>query len=280
MVKRSIERLRYHYEVEKELAARLLHAPEHTRASLYAPLYQELFARVPDHPQLQQLENSALRARKVQKEATLLERLLPAQATLVEIGAGDGATLRCLANHLHQGIGIEVTPDLMVASAHPLPSNITFRCTDDIALPVSDASTDLAYSHQLIEHLHPNDTIPHLEEVKRILKPGGIYLCCTSSRFSGPHDISKYFATKAEGFHLKEYSVSELIDLFAQAGYTNHQNYSWTKGLLLRLPIAFHRRFERLLDRLPSPLSKRFARIRLIQHLLEVRLCAQKPIEG
>src|SRR5205823_1094642 len=49
---RSLERVRAQYEVERELADRLLRASEDERPGLYASVYRELFRRVPDHPQL------------------------------------------------------------------------------------------------------------------------------------------------------------------------------------------------------------------------------------
>ena len=44
--------IEYHYRVELELAGRLRNAPRAERLGLYGPLYDELFRRVPNHPQL------------------------------------------------------------------------------------------------------------------------------------------------------------------------------------------------------------------------------------
>ena len=49
---RTPEQLRHHYEVERELADRLRSASREERKQLYAGVYDELFRRVPDHPQL------------------------------------------------------------------------------------------------------------------------------------------------------------------------------------------------------------------------------------
>jgi hypothetical protein len=49
---RTRAQLREHYEVERELADALRRAGPHERRSLYATLYDELFRRVPHHPQL------------------------------------------------------------------------------------------------------------------------------------------------------------------------------------------------------------------------------------
>ena len=49
---RSADRLRAHYLVERELADRLRAATAAERPRLYSAVYDELYRRVPDHPQL------------------------------------------------------------------------------------------------------------------------------------------------------------------------------------------------------------------------------------
>jgi hypothetical protein len=51
------------------------------------------------------------------------------------------------------------------------------------------------------------------------LKPGGKYLCLTPNRLSGPHDVSRGFDAVATGFHLKEYTFSELASLLEESGF-------------------------------------------------------------
>ncbi len=48
---RSPEQIREHYEIEKELANRLRKASKPERRALYSALYDELYRRVPLHPQ-------------------------------------------------------------------------------------------------------------------------------------------------------------------------------------------------------------------------------------
>jgi hypothetical protein len=49
---RTAEQIREHYEIEKQLASRLRMAGKAERRTLYAALYDELYRRVPHHPQL------------------------------------------------------------------------------------------------------------------------------------------------------------------------------------------------------------------------------------
>ena len=52
MDSRSPDRIRAHYEIERELSDRLREAPAERRLALYGEVYDELFERVPDHPML------------------------------------------------------------------------------------------------------------------------------------------------------------------------------------------------------------------------------------
>jgi hypothetical protein len=52
--------LRQHYEVERELAVRLRSATREQRRSLYGSLYNELYQRVPQHPQLRRKSSPEL----------------------------------------------------------------------------------------------------------------------------------------------------------------------------------------------------------------------------
>ena len=119
-------------------------------------------------------------------------------------------------------------------------SNIAFQVGDatnlqfpndsfDIAFQVGDAtnlqfpndSFDIVYSHQMIEHLHPDDVLHHLKEVYKILKKGGFYYFTTPNGLWGPQDVSRVFeCKKAYGMHLKEYSYSDISPLLQDSGFT------------------------------------------------------------
>src|SRR5882762_9619035 len=88
---RSFERIREHYLIEKELAARLRTATTEERRHLYATVYDELFRRVPDHPQLVLKREDKWRRTEVLHRLKLLSNYLRSDATFLEIGPGDCA---------------------------------------------------------------------------------------------------------------------------------------------------------------------------------------------
>src|SRR6478672_7533005 len=69
---RPAERLRQHYEIEKELGARLRNAGKQERTRLYQTVYDELFQRVWDHPQVT-APNRASHQKKVASQARLVK---------------------------------------------------------------------------------------------------------------------------------------------------------------------------------------------------------------
>ena len=49
---RPLDRLRAHYDLEVQLARRLMNASKAQRPRMYQLVYDELFAGVPDHPSI------------------------------------------------------------------------------------------------------------------------------------------------------------------------------------------------------------------------------------
>ena len=95
-----------------------------------------------------------------------------------------------------------------------------------------------------MEHLHPDDAFEQLENIYRALTPGGVYICVTPNRLSGPHDISSLYDEVATGFHLKEYSISELHSLFRRVGFSRIRVHFGIKEKYIE-PSRFSNRFFR-----------------------------------
>lgn len=249
---RSLERLHAHYLVERELADRLRAASREERETLYGEVYDELFARVPDHPQLTATADPAARERRLAGQESIVRRVLPKDATFLEIGAGDCALTVRVAPHVRRAIAVEVSADIAVPVG--APANVELLLTDGRTFPVDDGSVDLAYSNQLLEHLHPDDAAEQVAGVLRTLAPGGAYVCLTPHPVVGPSDISAFFDDEATGFHLVEYSTADLVALFRRTGFGRVQVLARVAGRILLLPAAPFVLLERLAARLPDRL--------------------------
>lgn len=267
---RTGERLRAHYEIERELADRLRNASREERAGLYREVYDELFRRVPDHPQLTKRGDPAAR---VAAQVELLTPLISTETRFLELGAGDCALSLALAPRVRHVWALDVSQEI-VPDALP-HENFELVLSDGQSVPVPPGSVDLAYSNQLMEHLHPDDAIAQLTAIARALAPGGRYLCVTPHRFTGPHDISKFFDLTATGFHLKEYTVGQLERLMRSAGFHEVRVVIHSRGRSRIVPARLTTALEALLAALPPRARRRIARSPL-RILLGIKVIAKK----
>jgi len=254
--KRSLERLKYHYSVERELADQLRAASKSERKHLYTSLYNELFVRVPDHPQnLLKLPNP-LKLAEVERQFCLLRPFLKKTTVYLEIGAGDCALAIKVAQAVSHVFALDVSDE--ISSGVSFPVNCDLIIADGTEIPVPPGSVDLAYSNQLMEHLHPDDAAEQLAQVFQALQRGGVYICVTPNRLCGPHDISKLFDTVPKGFHLREYNNTDLIEDFHLVGFRRFRAMFSYKGVVFPLLVSLWPilMYERLISALPRRLMR------------------------
>jgi len=268
---RTPERLKAHYLIEKELADRLRRADKAARQGLYAQVYAELRRLVSDHPDWWPWANTAARAWSLRNQMALLKRFLRPGTVLLEVGAGDCRLAIEAAKRVAQVYAVDVSSPERCGA----PPNFQFIQAPVGRIGLPPGSVDLVYSHQFLEHLHPEDAVDHLRRVCALLRPGGRYVCLTPNRLSGPHDVSRYFDDTATGLHLMEYTCGELAELFRQAGFSKVQLYAGAKGLFCRWPLGCVVLVEKLLAALPAPARKALAR-RLLRPVLGIRMVAAK----
>jgi SAM-dependent methyltransferase len=267
---RSIERLRAHYDLEVQLARRLMNAPKAQRASAYRLVYDELLAGIPDHPQHARRQ-SADRAH-VDAQLRELRRLLGNAETFLEIGAGDCRVSFAVCGLVRRVIAVDLSDRLV--SHEQAPANFSFVPADGTSIPVAAGSVCVAYSHQLIEHLHPDDALEQLKSVHRALRRGGVYYCVTPSRITGPHDISGYFDDVARGLHLREYTYRELTPLLRRAGFRRIRYGIGRLGQSVPAPLLFG--IEAALDRAPGSWRSALCRNPVAARLLGIHAFAYK----
>jgi SAM-dependent methyltransferase len=259
---RNVEQLREHYEIEKALASRLLNSTKEDRQHLYTALYDELYTNVTHHPRWTRKSSSEITSWIVSQRMQLLQRYLSPEKTYLEIGPGDCSLAVEVSKHVKKAYAVDVATE--VTKNQVFPQNFQFIVSDGCSIPVPENSVDLAYSHQLMEHLHPDDALDQLKNIYKALAPKGMYICITPNRLSGPHDISKYFDEVATGFHLKEYTVTELSNLFRRVGFSKT---IWVKNngkAHLEIPLnlgmsGLVQGIEKTLEQLPYSLRHKIA---------------------
>jgi SAM-dependent methyltransferase len=272
---RNVADLRRHYDVERELADRLRTSSPADRRALYGEIYNELFARVPDHPQLTRKVSPERSREKFMAEFRLVQKFITPEARFLEIGAGDCALSLHVARHVREVTAIDVSDTILKDVA--APANVRLRVFDGCDIPVEPGTIDVAYSNQVIEHLHPEDAALQLASILRSLRPGGCYVCVTPNRLNGPHDISQYFDTVATGLHMKEYTYRDIDDFFRSLGFDDTRACLGIKGRFAALPIAYAGAIESLLSALPARLRIAIGRTPLFEKLLIIRFVARRP---
>lgn len=102
---------------------------------------------------------------------SLVERIGP-NKRLLDIGCGTGFIIS-LSHDLFAAVdGLDITP-AMLAKIDTSPGNITLHTGVGEALPFGNATFDMAASYAFLHHVADHHVI--LKEVRRVLKPGGLF---------------------------------------------------------------------------------------------------------
>lgn len=129
---------------------------------------------------------------------------------VMDAGCGEGYGAAMLAERAAAVSGVELVADVVAhaRAAYPAQSHagLEFLQADLCRLPLPDASFDTVVSFQVIEHL-PN-VAGYLDEIRRVLRPGGEFLCATPNRLTFTPDSD----TPVNPFHVKEFTAEELAD--------------------------------------------------------------------
>jgi len=275
---RSEDQLREHYRIERELANRLREASRAERRTLYTLVYEELLQRVPHHPRRTTARDAAWLARREREIGRLLrflDRFISLRTRFLEVGAGDCALALKVSDIAEHVVAVDVCDQV----CGERPCNFELALSDGCSIPVPAGSIDVAFSNQMMEHLHPEDARDQLVNIFRSLAPGGTYVCITPNRLYGPRDVSGYFDDIATGLHLREYSAREIREMLLAVGFARVHFYLGGRGWYARCPGWIVSGLERLLEALPAGVRKPIADTALLRGFLGVRVAAIKPGE-
>jgi ubiquinone/menaquinone biosynthesis C-methylase UbiE len=271
--RRPADRLIAHYEVEIVLAEKLRRSSRETRNRTYREVYRDLFNKLSDHPRHTRAHDA--RRTDVAKLLRIVGRFIARSDRVLEIGAGDAALSRNICSRARSVVAVDV--DDALAGTKSMPQNFRYLLSDGVSLPLPDASISLAISNQLLEHIHPDDTLAHLREVNRILAADGRYLIMTPSAVCGPHDVSRYFDRRARGMHLKEFDAETIRNCLRAAGFKRLVFYAARGGhLFFSMPYWLARGLDLTFSLIPSSLHTALVRNKLTRTLLGLTVVAYK----
>jgi len=143
--------------------------------------------------------------------------------SVLDVGCGTGKLLRRANTYWPEAQLIGVDPaSSMIEMAKRLTPNATFSTGMAEALPLPDASVDLALSTTSFHHWQ--DQAAGIREIARVLRPGGYFILVDASF---PDWLVRVFRLKR--FH----SPAQLRTLFIQAGLhvQMQQTLAWRRWL-------------------------------------------------
>ena len=252
------------FEVEQNQAKILKNEPsKEIRKKLYSSVYEAYFEKLPYHPQFKIKNDPITKNARLEFQLNQIKPFLTKQTDFTEIGAGDCSLTIEASKYCNSTCALEVSDEIVKNIS--FPKNSQCLIFDGFNFPFENNSIDLAYSNQLMEHLHPEDAIDQVQEIHRILRKGGKYICITPNGINGPHDISRFYGNDLVGFHLKEYLPSEIKKLFIGAGFKRVRAYMMVKKRPIYISIRLIRLIEIVLYFFPTKTRKKLCHFSILK---------------
>jgi ubiquinone/menaquinone biosynthesis C-methylase UbiE len=111
------------------------------------------------------------------EEAERLSKFFGPTSTVVDLGCGIGRVARYVAPGCATLWAVDASDRMLQLASHHMSdqSNVQYVTCVDTAFPaVPSASVDLAYALLVLQHLEREDAFLLLEELRRVIRPGGV----------------------------------------------------------------------------------------------------------
>lgn len=124
---------------------------------------------------------------------------------VLDVACGEGYGSALLARHAASVVGADISQQAIdhARAAYTGVANLEFTCAPCTALPLGDASVDLAVSFETLEHIEAQEQF--LDELARVLHPEGVLLlsCPNKLEYSDKREYRN-------AFHVRELYRDEL----------------------------------------------------------------------
>ena len=208
-----------HYQLEKYYANKILQTPTgEVRNQIITQAYDAINSLVNSY------RPAGIRGHN-QSTFKLIKNLSSKEKAILDYGCGAGELVNLLAKNGYQATGFDVSPAMISEAKKQAESNSKFISGQ---LDNLKNKYDLIVMDNVIEHIAPDEIKETLLKLKTILKDHGRLLIITPHQFSGPHDISGHFlklGSKAQGLHLKEFNLHELVSDVKKCDYNRIYGY-------------------------------------------------------
>ena len=143
---------------------------------------------------------------------------------VLDVASGEGYGTALLAQVARSAIGVEIDPAAVAAARTEfVRPNLRYEVGDARALPLPDASIDVAVSFETLEHILEHDVF--LSELHRVLRPGGLLVMSTPDR-----DIYSPAGAPPNPYHVLELTRAEFEALLRR--HFAHAVFAAQRGVL------------------------------------------------
>jgi len=164
-----------------------------------------------------------------------------------DIGCADGYGTQYLADYTKSTVGVDYS-EATIAEArkkHSAKANLSFVSGKVPPIPLESNSKEVVTAFQFIEHIAERKAF--MQDVKRVLQPGGVFLCTTPNA---------KMSIARNPFHVHEYTFDEMrkeatevfdsIELWGVQGNEKvnlyyEENARWAKKILRLDPLGLHK---------------------------------------
>ena len=203
---------------------------------------------------------------KAQSFLRLLRKHVPAPGRILEYGCGAAGILIFLSTRGYQGIALDATQEALdIARQNDAAegdqtgeSVVSFVNSDALRMPFADATFDCVMSNGLLEHFAPEAVPQLLDEVVRVLRPGGLFIAdIAHARFSTRQmtkPLNFSVAYVAQVVRKRDLSARALWQTMCRPMYENQFNQDdWRNALVAAGLTAVDVRSFRLIPPLALP---------------------------
>ena len=185
--------------------------------------------------------------------------------SVLEIGTGNGYGVQ----ELSSAAGTLITVDKDQPAGIDLPGNVEFRRMKVPPIDLPSNTFDFVISFQVIEHIR--DDFALLDEVRRVLKPGGRFIVTTpnapASLTRNPWHIREYTAGEFSSLMESRFEKVEAMGVFGGERVMEYyeRNREGVRRIARFDPLDLRNRLPRWMLRLPYDVANRLNRRRLLK---------------
>ncbi|MFH8371003.1 class I SAM-dependent methyltransferase [Streptomyces sp. NPDC018031] len=153
-------------------------------------------------------------------DRALLTALLEQTETgtaIADLGCGPGHVAAWLAERGARTVGVDLSPEMVATGRARYPA-VEFREGDLLALPAEDGAFGAALALYTIIHIAPGDLGRVFTEVRRVLRPGGLFLVSFHTGDEVRH-LDTWWGHEVDvDFHFLD--PTRIAGLLEEAGFT------------------------------------------------------------